>query len=207
MPAACWHFGLNPIRLHGLLDTGLRRPPPGLAPGMGPSHPNTGRVHLVFFIPFMGVIKITLCMSSCFRSVNQGSVVVKQELSLWVMTSLSSSRGHKLWVVTKRIRLWVQVVELRFHSRVGRLTPWDKVMIILGIVPMLIWIDKGQIRWFRHLKSMPKSRFLLELYQTCSTWQRPRGRPRICWRDYISQLDWERLGISQEEPESVAVDR
>jgi len=33
---------------------------------------------------------------------------------------------------------------------------------------------------------------------------RPRGTPRTRWRDYISLLAWERLGIPQEELESVA---
>jgi len=30
------------------------------------------------------------------------------------------------------------------------------------------------------------------------------GRPRICCRVYVSLLAWERLGVPQEEPESVA---
>jgi len=34
--------------------------------------------------------------------------------------------------------------------------------------------------------------------------ERPRSRPRIRWRDYISHLAWEHLGISQEELVCVA---
>jgi len=42
-------------------------------------------------------------------------------------------------------------------------------------------------------------------YSTVSpTGRRPRGRPRTRWRDYVSRLAWERLGIPQEEVESVA---
>jgi len=37
--------------------------------------------------------------------------------------------------------------------------------------------------------------------------RRARGRPRTCWRDYISLLTWERLGIPQEELESVTGER
>jgi len=40
-----------------------------------------------------------------------------------------------------------------------------------------------------------------------STGRRPRGRPRTHWRDYISHLAWECLWISQEELESVAVEK
>jgi len=37
--------------------------------------------------------------------------------------------------------------------------------------------------------------------------RRPRVRTRTKWRDYISHLGWERLGIPQEELESVAGER
>ena len=40
-----------------------------------------------------------------------------------------------------------------------------------------------------------------------STGKRPRRRPRTCWRDYVSQLAWERLGVPQEELVEVAEER
>ena len=36
---------------------------------------------------------------------------------------------------------------------------------------------------------------------------KPRGRPRTRWRDYVSRLAWERLGIPQEELDEVAGER
>ena len=36
------------------------------------------------------------------------------------------------------------------------------------------------------------------------TGKRPRGRPRTHWRDYVSRLAWERLGVPQEELVEVA---
>uniref|UniRef100_A0A8C4TFR3 G-protein coupled receptors family 1 profile domain-containing protein n=1 Tax=Erpetoichthys calabaricus TaxID=27687 RepID=A0A8C4TFR3_ERPCA len=39
------------------------------------------------------------------------------------------------------------------------------------------------------------------------TGRRPRGRPRTRWRDYVSRLAWERLGILPEEIEEVAGER
>ena len=42
----------------------------------------------------------------------------------------------------------------------------------------------------------------LEVFR--ATGRRPRGTPRTRWRDYISQLAWERLGVPQEELENVA---
>jgi len=44
----------------------------------------------------------------------------------------------------------------------------------------------------------------LEVFWACPTGRRPRGRPRTHWRDYVSLLAWEHLGISLEELESVA---
>ena len=45
----------------------------------------------------------------------------------------------------------------------------------------------------------PPGRLPLEV-----SWEETRGRPRTGWRDYLSHLFWERLGILQQELESVA---
>lgn len=37
--------------------------------------------------------------------------------------------------------------------------------------------------------------------------QRPQSRPRTCWRDCTSKLDWEGPGITQEDLESLAEDK
>ncbi|TWW75398.1 hypothetical protein D4764_13G0000600 [Takifugu flavidus] len=49
--------------------------------------------------------------------------------------------------------------------------------------------------------------FTVEVFQTCPTGKRPRGRPRTKWRDYISRLAWERLGVPPEELMEVAGER
>jgi len=60
---------------------------------------------------------------------------------------------------------------------------------------------------FGHLIQMPTGRLPLEVFQARPTGKRPRGRPRIRWRDYISRLAWECLGIPQNELENVAGER
>jgi len=40
-----------------------------------------------------------------------------------------------------------------------------------------------------------------------SNWDETRGRARTRWRDYISRLAWERLGIPQNELVNVADER
>ncbi|TWW62342.1 hypothetical protein D4764_04G0009890 [Takifugu flavidus] len=37
--------------------------------------------------------------------------------------------------------------------------------------------------------------------------RRPPGRPRTRWRDYVSRLAWEHLGIPPDELEEVAGER
>ncbi|TWW57277.1 hypothetical protein D4764_08G0012640 [Takifugu flavidus] len=46
-----------------------------------------------------------------------------------------------------------------------------------------------------------------EVFRTCPPGRRPRGRPRTRWRDYISRLAWERLGVPPEELMEVAGER
>uniref|UniRef100_A0A3Q2C738 WH1 domain-containing protein n=1 Tax=Cyprinodon variegatus TaxID=28743 RepID=A0A3Q2C738_CYPVA len=46
-----------------------------------------------------------------------------------------------------------------------------------------------------------------QVFQARPSMRRPRGRPRTPWRDYISQLAWERLGIAPEELDQVAGER
>jgi len=77
----------------------------------------------------------------------------------------------------------------------------------LGVEPLLLRIEKSQPRWFRHLIRMPPGRLPLEVFQARPTGRRPRVRPRTHWRDYISQLAFERLGIPQNELENVPGER
>jgi len=98
---------------------------------------------------------------------------------------------------------------MSFLDRVAGLSLRDRVRSSdirreLGVEPLLLRVERSQLRWFGHLIRMPPGRLPLEVFRTDLTGRRPRGRPGTRWRDYISHLAWERLGISQEELESVA---
>ncbi|XP_066524927.1 relaxin-3 receptor 1 [Hoplias malabaricus] len=69
----------------------------------------------------------------------------------------------------------------------------------LGVESLLLRVERSQLKWFRHLMRMPPGRLPLEVHQARPTGRKPRGRPRTRWRDYISRLAWEHLGIPQEE--------
>ncbi|KAK3560889.1 hypothetical protein QTP86_022884, partial [Hemibagrus guttatus] len=153
-------------------------------------------------------------MRSMYRS-----VVVKKELSRKVKLSIYQSiyvptltYGHELWVMTERIRSRIQAAEMSFLRRVAGRSLRDRVRSSvtreeLGVEPLLLHIERGQLRWLGHLFRMPPGRLPGEVFRACPTGKRPRGRPRTRWRDYVFRLAWERLGVPPEELEEVARER
>ncbi|KAK3570072.1 hypothetical protein QTP86_010236 [Hemibagrus guttatus] len=77
----------------------------------------------------------------------------------------------------------------------------------LGVELLFLHIERGQLRWLGHLFRMPPGRLRGEVFRACPTGKRPRGRPRTCWRDYVSRLAWERLRVPPEELEKVSGER
>ncbi|KAK3546788.1 hypothetical protein QTP86_001940 [Hemibagrus guttatus] len=153
-------------------------------------------------------------MRSMYRS-----VVVKKELSwkakLLIYQSIyvpTLTYGHELWVMTERVRSWIQAAEMSFLRRVAGHSLRDRVRSSvtwegLGVEPLLLHIKRGQLRWLGHLFRMPLGRLPGEAFRACPTGKRPRGRPRTRWRDYVFQLAWECLRVPPEELEEVARER
>ena len=99
-----------------------------------------------------------------------------------------------------------------FLRRVSGLSLRDRVSssVIregLGVEPLLLRIERSQTRWLGLLVTMPPGRLPGEVFRARPTGRRPRGRPGTRWRDYVSRLAWERLGVPPEELEEVARDR
>uniref|UniRef100_A0A672GMW1 DDE Tnp4 domain-containing protein n=1 Tax=Salarias fasciatus TaxID=181472 RepID=A0A672GMW1_SALFA len=114
--------------------------------------------------------------------------------------------------MTERTRSRIQAAEMSFLRRVAGRSLRDKVRSSvtreeLGVEPLLLHIERNQLRWLGHLFRMPPGRLPREVFRACPTGRRPRGRPRTRWRDYVSRLAWERLGILPEELEEVSGDR
>ncbi|KAK3566589.1 hypothetical protein QTP86_001091 [Hemibagrus guttatus] len=157
---------------------------------------------------------VAAVMRSMYRS-----VVVKQELSRKAKLSIYQSiyaptltYGHELWVMTERVRSRIQAVKMSFLCRVAGRSLRDRVRSSvtreeLGVEPLLLHIERGQLRWLRHLFRMPPGRLPGEVFRACPTGKRPRGRPRTRWRDYVFRLAWECLGVPPEELEEVARER
>ncbi|KAK3508670.1 hypothetical protein QTP70_003319 [Hemibagrus guttatus] len=156
-------------------------------------------------------------MQSMYRS-----VVVKKELSwkakLLIYQSIyvpALTDGHELWVMTERVRSRIQAgsaSEISFLRRVAGRSLRDRVRSSvtreeLGVEPLLLHIERGQLRWLGHLFRMPPGRLPGEVFRACPTGKRLRGRPRTRWRDYVSRLALERLGVPPEELEEVSGER
>ncbi|TWW52999.1 R2DM Retrovirus-related Pol polyprotein from type II retrotransposable element, partial [Takifugu flavidus] len=77
----------------------------------------------------------------------------------------------------------------------------------LGVESLLLRVERSQMRWLGHLVRMPPGRLPGEVFRACPSGRRPPGRPRTRWRDYVSRLVWERLGIPPDELEEVAGER
>ncbi|KAK3542716.1 hypothetical protein QTP70_000099 [Hemibagrus guttatus] len=147
------------------------------------------------------------------------SVVVKKELSRKAKLSIYQSiyvptltYGHELWVMTERVRSRIQTAEMSFLRRVVGRSLRDRVKSSvtwkeLGVEPLLLHNERGQLRWLGHLFRMPPGRLPGEVFWACPTGKRPQGRPRTRWRDYVSRLAWERLGFPPDELEEVSGER
>ncbi|TWW55949.1 hypothetical protein D4764_09G0009990 [Takifugu flavidus] len=95
------------------------------------------------------------------------SVVVKRELSQKAKLSIYRSilvptltYCHKLWVMTERTRSRVQAAEMSFLRRVAGLSLRDRarssaIREELGVEPLLLHVERNQMRWIGHLVRMP----------------------------------------------------
>ncbi|XP_061753818.1 retrovirus-related Pol polyprotein from type-2 retrotransposable element R2DM isoform X2 [Nerophis ophidion] len=156
--------------------------------------------------------------SSVMRTLYQ-SVVVKMELSQKAKLSIYRSIyvpiltfGHELWVMTERTRSRVQAAEMSFLRRVAGLSLRDRVRSSaireeLKVKPLLLHIERTQMRWLGHLVRMPPERLPREVFMARPPGRRPPGRPRTRWEENVSRLAWERLGIPREELDEVAGER
>ncbi|TWW64119.1 R2DM Retrovirus-related Pol polyprotein from type II retrotransposable element [Takifugu flavidus] len=84
---------------------------------------------------------------------------------------------------------------------------WGEKLCHPGVESLLLRVERSQMGWLGHLVRMPPGRLPGEVFRACPSGKRPPGRPRTRWRDYVSRLAWERLGIPPDELEEVAGER
>ena len=120
--------------------------------------------------------------------------------------------GHESWVMTERMRSQVQASEMRFLRRIEGVTLFNKVRSSeirksLNVEPLLLRIERSQLRWFGHVSRMPQERLPKQALHAKANGRRPVGRPRTRWTDYIEDLGWNRLGLRPSEMMEVMEDR
>ena len=121
------------------------------------------------------------------------SVVMKRELSKKAKLSVFKAvfvriltYGHESWVMTKRLRSQVQASEMRFLQRIEGATLFNKMRSSetrksLNIEPLLLRIERSQLRWFGHVSSMPQQRLPKQALLAKANGRRPVGQPRTRW--------------------------
>jgi len=115
-------------------------------------------------------------------------------------------------VITENILSQFQAAEMGFLRRVHSVTLRDKVRSCknrraLNVESLLLRIKRSQPHWFGHVYRMPHERLARQVLLAKPTAKRSRGRLRIRWIDYISDLTWSGLGVEPAELPEIAVDR
>ena len=110
------------------------------------------------------------------------------------------------------MRSQVQASEMRFLRRIEGVTLFNKVRSSeirksLNIEPLLLRIERSQLRWFGHVSRMPHERLPKQALHAKANGRRPVGRPRTRWTDYIEDLGWNRLVLRPSEMMEVMEDR
>ena len=120
--------------------------------------------------------------------------------------------GHESRVMTERMRSQVQASEMKFLRRIEGVTLFNKVRSSeirksLNIQPLLLQIERYQLRWFGHVSRMPQERLPKQVLLAKANGRRPVGRPRTRWTDHIEDLGWNRFGLRPSKMMEVIEDR
>ena len=113
--------------------------------------------------------------------------------------------------MTERERSQVQVSEMRFLRRIEGVTLFNKVRALrfenlFNIEPLLLEMERSQLRWFGHVSKMPQERLPdpKQALLAKKIGRRPVGRPRTRWTNYIDELSF---GLHPSEMMDVMEDR
>ena len=118
------------------------------------------------------------------------SVVLKRELCTKAKLSVFRSvfvpvltYGHECWVRTERVRSRVQAAKIGFLQKVRGLSLFDKVKSTdirqsLNIEPLLLRIERSQLRWYGHVTRMSHEQTAKQLRDALLSGKRSTGRPR-----------------------------
>ena len=118
-----------------------------------------------------------------------GNARLSQDAKLAVFKSLFRpilTYGQESWILTERTRSRVQAAEMRFLRRIAGVSRIDRIRNTdireaLNIEPLLLMVERQQLRWYGHVLRMPPERTARKVLLTAPDERRPIGRPRTTW--------------------------
>ena len=120
-----------------------------------------------------------------------------------IQVKCSHSAGTQLNVITiKSTCVCLLTSEGKMEQKIdGRIGAVSAMMWALkqSVVVERKLSQKAKLSIYRHLVRMLPGRLPGEVFRACPSGNRPQGRPRTRWIDYISWLVWERLWVPTEE--------
>ena len=88
--------------------------------------------------------------------------------------------GHESWVMTERVRSQVLAESKELHC----LTRCVALRFeTINIEPLLLRIERSQLRWFGHVSRMPQERLSQQALLEKASERIPVGQPRSRWTD------------------------
>ena len=139
---------------------------------------------------------------------------LSREAKLAVFRSLFKATltyGQQSWILTERTRSRVQAAEMRFLRRIVGVTRMDHIRntdirLDLGVEPLLLSVEKTQLRWFGHILRMDAERMARQICCAVPDARRPVGRPRTRWKDQLIELCG-RMEVAPDDIQTQAEDR
>ena len=136
------------------------------------------------------------------------SAIMRKELSKEAKLSIFKSvyipvltYGHESWILTEKVRSRVQAAEMRFLRAVKGVSLLDRMYSTdiresLEVEPLLLKIERSQLRWYGHVLRMPPERPAKKFLFAKPTSTRPRGRPRTRWINQVEAIGTSRSDFS-----------
>ena len=121
--------------------------------------------------------------------------------------------GHESWTLTSRTRSQIQAAEMKVLRLIKGVTKLDKIRNEnirreLEVEDILKFVERGQLRWYGHVKRMEDDRYPKKFLDWKPDGTRPVGRPKKRWRENLDEA-MQRRGYSfqQVENENLFEDR
>ena len=100
--------------------------------------------------------------------------------------------GHESWTLTSKTRSQIQATEMKALRLIKGITRRDKIRNEdirreLGVESILDFVERGQLRWFGHVKRMDHERYPKRMLEWIPQGRRPAGRPKKRWLENIER--------------------